>query len=330
MKDHLIFDTTNATTRADTDNVGAFVRAGDDGTVIGHVSDALKVNLSNTSIAVTASDLDIRNLVFADDKVDASGSVVALDSTTLAALESITVQNGAGASAVNIQDGGNSITVDGTVTITDDANKVEDAAHASGDTGKFVLAVRNDANTSLVSADGDYAPLQVNAAGELKVAAQVTVNAGDAEFLEDSAHASGDAGLHMLAVRQDTLAASTSADGDYSSLKVNALGRLYVDVGTIATSDAALANTAIASAAETLDAANTAQNVVASPLANRKYLWIYNKDNQGMFVGQSGVTAATGFPISPGSYMELRAGAAVDVEYVSSKINHEIRTLELS
>ncbi len=41
-------------------------------------------------------------------------STVDLSSGTLAALESITVQNGSGASAVNIQDGGNSITVDGT------------------------------------------------------------------------------------------------------------------------------------------------------------------------------------------------------------------------
>lgn len=37
---------------------------------------------------------------------------VELGATTLSALESITVQNGAGAAAVNIQDGGNSITVD--------------------------------------------------------------------------------------------------------------------------------------------------------------------------------------------------------------------------
>src|ERR1700746_2902251 len=40
-----------------------------------------------------------------------------LDAPTLAALEAITVQNPAGAAAVNIQDGGNSITVDGTVNI---------------------------------------------------------------------------------------------------------------------------------------------------------------------------------------------------------------------
>ena len=64
------------------------------------------------TITVTATDLDIRDLAFATDSVDVSGSEVSLDATTLAALESITVQNGAGAAAVNIQDGGNSITVD--------------------------------------------------------------------------------------------------------------------------------------------------------------------------------------------------------------------------
>lgn len=40
---------------------------------------------------VEATDLDIRNLTFSSDKVDASGSVVALDATTLSALENITV-----------------------------------------------------------------------------------------------------------------------------------------------------------------------------------------------------------------------------------------------
>lgn len=43
---------------------------------------------------------------------------VDLSATSLTALESITVQNGAGAAAVNIQDGGNSITVDGALTAT--------------------------------------------------------------------------------------------------------------------------------------------------------------------------------------------------------------------
>jgi hypothetical protein len=64
------------------------------------------------TITVTATNLDIRDLAFATDKVDVGGSSVELGATTLAALESITVQNGAGGSAVNIQDGGNSLTVD--------------------------------------------------------------------------------------------------------------------------------------------------------------------------------------------------------------------------
>lgn len=76
-------------------------------------SSAVNIQDGGNSITVDANNLDIRDLVFATDKVDVSNSTIALDVTTLTALENITVQNGAGASAVNIQDGGNSITVDG-------------------------------------------------------------------------------------------------------------------------------------------------------------------------------------------------------------------------
>ena len=43
--------------------------------------------------------------------------------------------------------------------------KAEDAAHSSGDVGVMALGVRNDALDALAGADGDYAPLQVNALG---------------------------------------------------------------------------------------------------------------------------------------------------------------------
>jgi hypothetical protein len=55
-------------------------------------SQKLKVNSDGSidvNAAITATDLDIRDLAFATDKVDASGSTVELGSTTLAALESI-------------------------------------------------------------------------------------------------------------------------------------------------------------------------------------------------------------------------------------------------
>jgi hypothetical protein len=136
---------------------------------------------------------------------------------------------------------------------------------------------------------------------------------------------------------RDLTAASDSVqawayDGAGTALTSTLVGSdQALDVNIVQASDEALANTAIATAANTLASADTAQDVVSSPLANRKYLMVRNQSNKRIFVGASGVTAANGFPLSPGSVMELRVGAAVDVEFVgSSGDTPEIRTMELS
>ena len=74
------------------------IRTENDGDVVIKVADAtvpsqqLKVEADGSiNTNVSATDLDIRDLVFATDKVDVSGSEVSLDSATLAALENITV-----------------------------------------------------------------------------------------------------------------------------------------------------------------------------------------------------------------------------------------------
>jgi hypothetical protein len=95
-------------------------------------------------------------------------------------------------------------------------------------------------------------------------------------------------------------------------------------------SDAALANTAIASASNSLNVANVAEDVVVSPLPNRKYLFIYNNGNRTAYIGATGVTASNGFPLPPGSVIELRAGSAIDIEWVSDNTNQQLRTLELA
>lgn len=59
---------------------------------------------------------------------------------------------------------------------------------------------------------------------------------GGTQYQEDAAHASGDTGTLALAVRRDTAAVGSGTDGDYSTLSVNANGRLY----TSTTLDAAL------------------------------------------------------------------------------------------
>ena len=104
---------------------------------------------------------------------------------------------------------------------------LEDSAHSSGDAGLQILAVRKDVEGSLVDTDGDYAPLQVDADGRLRVVADILVTNGH-EKLEDAAHSSSDVGSFILAVRQDVLANSTSTDGDYAAFKVNTKGELYI------------------------------------------------------------------------------------------------------
>lgn len=269
---------------------------------------SIGINDNGGSITVDAVNLDIRDLAFATDKVDVSGSTVELGATTLAALENIVVSGTVELGATTLAALENI-----TVSATD-------------------LDIRNldysQDNVAIKGATGNQ--LAINADGSLNVNADISVVNGH-EKAEDAAHASSDIGSYVLAVRQDTLANSVSADGDYASFKVDALGALYANISnTVSVNDAALALTAIANAAETLDVANTSQNIIVSPLSNRKYLFIYNNDNAKMFIGSAGVTSANGFPVSPGAYMELRAGAAVDLEFVSSKLNHEIRTMELS
>lgn len=82
------------------------------------------------AVTVSATDLDIRDLSHTQDSVrigdgtELTNVTAAGELNVLATAQpgvdigDVTINNAAGASAVNIQDGGNSITVDGTVTVT--------------------------------------------------------------------------------------------------------------------------------------------------------------------------------------------------------------------
>lgn len=96
----------------------------------------------------------------AGSPITVSGTV-ALDAPTLAALETVTVLQGTSPWVVS-----------GTVSIgsiTFPYAYPEDSGHVSGNTGAFVLGVRNDVGTSLVNNDLDYAPLQLDSTGALRV-----------------------------------------------------------------------------------------------------------------------------------------------------------------
>src|SRR3954469_21508598 len=65
-----------------------------------------------------------------------------------------------------VQENGSALTA---LQLIDDPVFAEDVAAQAADKGIAILAVRRDADTTLVGTDNDYANLQVNAAGQLKV-----------------------------------------------------------------------------------------------------------------------------------------------------------------
>ena len=200
----------------------------------------------------------------------------------------------------------------------------EDSAHTTGDMGNLGLAVRRDANTSLVDADGDYAPLQVDALGRLKVAADIDIVSGF-EKLEDAPHASGDVGAYVLSVREDILASSTSATGDYQSLKTDSLGSLWVR------QSAATASPNIAILATAIVASNVAILLPAVALASRKKITIMNNSTKTIFLGSSAVTVASGAPLASGASITFELGAGVDVYGIAAAVGtNNIRVIEVA
>lgn len=154
---------------------------------------------------------------------------IAINTASLADGDSIAsyLVSASGALVASISIGGNE-----SVYVKSASEFAEDSAHVSGDYGSQILAVRNDAGTSLVDTDGDYSPLSLDADGNLRVNATINFS-GD--YPEDSAHVSGDIGLFSLAVRRDVRTSGVSADGDYASFNMNAVGELWVkDADTLA------------------------------------------------------------------------------------------------
>lgn len=101
----------------------------------------------------------------------------------------------------------------------------EDTASSGGEDGLPILAVRRDSATSGVSADGDWANLSVDSSGALRVVG----SSGTTQYTEDGVSAGGESLCLMGAVRRDTAASSSGADGDYSTVNTDSAGRVWVN-----------------------------------------------------------------------------------------------------
>jgi len=106
------------------------------------------------------------------------------------------------------------------------------------------------------------------------------------------------------------------------SLDVNVTNDIDVDDG--------IANTAIENTATAVS--TTAVNVVASALANRKYLAVANNGNKRGYFGKTGVTVANGFPLDSQMQQVWRIGPAVAAQFIggTGASAEDYRVMELS
>ena len=153
---------------------------------------------------------------------------------------------------LSVDDNGGSLTVDGTVTANlaagtnnigdvdvlsvvpgtgaSNLGKAEDAAHTSADVGVMALAVQQTADAALAGTTGDYAPLQVDETGYLKVNVKTGGTAGT-QYVEDAAAAADPTGTVLNLVRKDALSATeVSADGDNIAARGSSAGAIYVEL----------------------------------------------------------------------------------------------------
>lgn len=260
----------------------------DGDSVIVHLFDGTGNALSSTggALHVSATNLDIRDLTHVSD--------------------SVKIGDGTDFLAIN---------ADGSINVNGTDVYDEDSAHSSGAKGSLSLVVRKDTPGSLVDADGDYAPLQVDDQGRLRVAGSISL---DGQYSEDSVHTSGNIGIYNLAVRSDVPAIGSSASGDYASQTVDAYNRLWVN-------DAP--NISMTATAATV---TTTSALLIASLAGRKKLMIQNLGTKEIYIGPSGVTTSSGVRIAGGAGYEIEAGPDLVWHAVASVGDQNVRVLQLA
>jgi len=224
--------TDTGTIDSDTDAIKTAVEA---------VNQAAEGTISATTQRVTiATDDDgvahlatIAGAVSTQMQVDivADGAGLATSANQLADGHNVTIDNSSGGSAVNIQDGGNTITVDGTVdlgsTATTHLSEIEGAVETI-ETTVGTDGSAGPAKTLSVGgteSGGNIQELRVDSDGHLQI--DVLSGGGGTEYSEDAVTPGTIAGLATMMERDDALGGLTPAEGDWASLRCDANGALW-------------------------------------------------------------------------------------------------------
>jgi len=191
----------------------------------------------------------------------------------------------------------------------------EDTAHTDGDRGQFILAVRNDVEGTLVDADGDYAPLQVDDEGRLRIIGDLDVTSAVADDAPDTEN--------PLKVgsrsRFGAVLPAISDTNDKADLISDEFRRLWIN-------DAAVVG--ITSGNVSVD--NTGSlPLPAVALNGRRRIVVQNRSDDSIFVGPSGVSSAIGVEVSRDSNITLEVSEEVIVHAIGTVVAaQDVRVLE--
>lgn len=309
-------ETTLGTIDADTGNISTKID-----TIAGAVSGTeMQVDvLTMPTTTVQATNLDIRDLTFAADKVDVSGSTgIGVTGTFFQATQpvsaatlplptgaatsalqtqpgvdigDVTVNNAAGAAAVNIQDGGNAITVDSVDLDIRNLVFATDKVDVSGSTGVGVTGTFFQATQPVSAAS---LPLPSGAATETTLA-------------------SIDAGI-PAALGQTTMAASLPV--------------------AIASNQSSVPVKEVRSATPTQSSPSVtgASTVILASNANRLGATIYNEGAAICYMKLGGTASLTSYSlqIASGGYYEVPFGYTGAIDGITSSGTAQLRVTELA
>lgn len=202
--------------------------------------------------------------------------------------------------------------------------------------GTLGTAFTTAGKVDIKGADGDVFVRQATAASlnatvvgtgtfSVQTSAQVPgVGATNLGKAEDAAHASGDTGVFVLAVRNDNLATTYGADQDYSPLAVDANGRTMVAQKA---ATATLSNVAASATSVTILAANTAR--IGATVTNDSSALIYIKFGTTASTTSYTVVLA-GAASAPFSYYEVPAGYTGRIDAIWASATGNARVTEIA
>lgn len=269
----------------------------------------------NGSVTVTATDLDIRDLTSVTDSVEiktAAGQALSIDASGYVTANingTVTVT----ATDLDIRD---LVNTQDSIAIGDETNLVDmqqyDAAFGTSSWGFPIFGIRQDASGSPVSATGDAHPLVFNDDGELKVAADLTSSVAD-----DSADSGNPIKVGGRALDQASAWGAVAANDRVDNATDLYRRQLINDAPNI-------------SASATAATVTNTEVLLGTAIAGRLRILIQNNGSLPIFVGQTGVTTATGLEVSKGSTLSLELGESIDLYGIAASGSQDVRILQLA